>query len=106
MGLERQPYTPLLFFFTDTATTELYTLSLHDALPLSNRSRNNSWTLRIDSLSAGIPFPRCWAKGASLPSVENCRRRGPLHRHAALITSTGFDDHDRPESVITFHRIG
>src|SRR5712671_4951081 len=72
--------------------------------PLSNRSRNNSRILRIDSLSAGILFPRCWAKGASLPSVENCRRRGPLHRHAASIPSTGFDDHDRPESVITFHR--
>src|SRR2546421_3301367 len=26
------------FFFNDTATTEIYTLSLHDALPISNRS--------------------------------------------------------------------
>src|SRR2546426_2318727 len=26
---------PLLFFFNDTATTEIYTLSLHDALPIS-----------------------------------------------------------------------
>src|SRR6266550_2844720 len=25
-----------LFFFNDTATTEIYTLSLHDALPISN----------------------------------------------------------------------
>src|SRR2546426_12752616 len=25
----------LLFFFNDTATTEIYTLSLHDALPIS-----------------------------------------------------------------------
>src|SRR5438034_2416764 len=25
---------PLLFFFNDTATTEIYTLSLHDALPI------------------------------------------------------------------------
>src|SRR2546426_1136505 len=25
------------FFFNDTATTEIYTLSLHDALPISNR---------------------------------------------------------------------
>src|SRR5438477_8232363 len=25
------------FFFTDTATTEIYTLSLHDALPISPR---------------------------------------------------------------------
>src|SRR5260370_23145391 len=28
-------YTPIpLFFFNDTATTEIYTLSLHDALPI------------------------------------------------------------------------
>ena len=27
------------FFFTDTATTEIYTLSLHDALPISKFSR-------------------------------------------------------------------
>src|SRR5438067_11601496 len=26
------------FFFNDTATTEIYTLSLHDALPISERS--------------------------------------------------------------------
>src|SRR4028119_2540893 len=25
------------FFFNDTATTEIYTLSLHDALPISNK---------------------------------------------------------------------
>ena len=25
----------ILFFFNDTATTEIYTLSLHDALPIS-----------------------------------------------------------------------
>src|SRR2546430_8879983 len=27
----------MLFFFNDTATTEIYTLSLHDALPISRR---------------------------------------------------------------------
>src|SRR2546430_17644294 len=26
---------PMFFFFNDTATTEIYTLSLHDALPIS-----------------------------------------------------------------------
>ena len=26
----------LFFFFNDTATTEIYTLSLHDALPISS----------------------------------------------------------------------
>src|SRR2546430_13231195 len=28
----------IFFFFNDTATTEIYTLSLHDALPISGRS--------------------------------------------------------------------
>src|SRR5438552_15811001 len=31
--------TRILFFFNDTATTEIYTLSLHDALPISSRNR-------------------------------------------------------------------
>src|SRR2546425_12062049 len=31
-----------LFFFNDTATTEIYTLSLHDALPISCRARSGS----------------------------------------------------------------
>src|SRR2546429_5115792 len=29
------------FFFNDTATTEIYTLSLHDALPISLRRRKS-----------------------------------------------------------------
>src|ERR1041384_8788425 len=29
----------LFFFFNDTATTEIYTLSLHDALPISDLAR-------------------------------------------------------------------
>src|SRR2546430_13663665 len=28
------------FFFNDTATTEIYTLSLHDALPISHQHRS------------------------------------------------------------------
>src|SRR5215813_2318331 len=35
------------FFFNDTATTEIYTLSLHDALPISIPSRlSPSWICR------------------------------------------------------------
>src|SRR2546427_13202453 len=32
----------IFFFFNDAATTEIYTLSLHDALPISG------WTTRAD----------------------------------------------------------
>src|SRR3712207_7580582 len=31
-------YSVIFFFFNDTATTEIYTLSLHDALPISARN--------------------------------------------------------------------
>src|SRR2546421_9467175 len=33
---------PLLFFFNDTATTEIYTLSLHDALPITSELQSRS----------------------------------------------------------------
>src|SRR2546422_11752520 len=40
MACRQCPFTSccLSFFFNDTATTEIYTLSLHDALPISSRS--------------------------------------------------------------------
>src|SRR5436190_14763033 len=39
----------LLFFFTDTATTEIYTLSLHDALPIC------AWPCAIRSPAPSTP---------------------------------------------------
>src|SRR6266498_887771 len=44
------PLSPLFFFFNDTATTEIYTLSLHDALPISAASAPR-WT--------SAPTPTC-----------------------------------------------
>src|SRR6266700_7193253 len=32
-----------VFFFNDTATTEIYTLSLHDALPISRTHECEDW---------------------------------------------------------------
>src|SRR2546422_2696081 len=40
----------MFFFFNDTATTEIYTLSLHDALPIS-------WTLHRASAGGARPIP-------------------------------------------------
>ena len=36
------------FFFNDPATTEIYTLSLHDALPISRDSAGIFWTIAAD----------------------------------------------------------
>src|SRR6266481_9407999 len=40
------------FFFNDTATTEIYTLSLHDALPISNAAAGRT---NDSTASAAIP---------------------------------------------------
>src|SRR3712207_8136290 len=52
------------FFFNDTATTEIYTLSLHDALPISPACR--SWTWR----------PRC-ARCSPPATIAALDRRRP-----------------------------
>src|SRR3989442_1413376 len=38
-----------IFFFNDTATTEIYTLSLHDALPISHRGAGRRGRRRLDA---------------------------------------------------------
>src|SRR5258706_14075567 len=47
------------FFFNDTATTEIYTLSLHDALPISSRCFRNS-TVRSWRCCCGIRRAPAW----------------------------------------------
>src|SRR6266496_6128098 len=48
------------FFFNDTATTEIYTLSLHDALPIWPTLHGN-----------GLKMP--WCRGASWPDRKSTR---------------------------------
>src|SRR2546427_9604295 len=47
----------MIFFFNDTATTEIYTLSLHDALPISS-SPFCSFTERAFSSNTSTLRPR------------------------------------------------
>src|SRR2546430_8789763 len=50
----------IFFFFNDTATTEIYTLSLHDALPISTRGRVGCRCLRVQQKSA--PSQAAWRR--------------------------------------------
>src|SRR5256885_6917643 len=52
--LHRPSPISFFFFFNDTATTEIYTLSLHDALPIS---RDRRWNARLRVHGQG-PFER------------------------------------------------
>src|SRR5258707_15528091 len=55
------------FFFNDTATTEIYTLSLHDALPISRE--RGSRRLRVHALARGVRGPA--ARGSPGRSEEH-----------------------------------
>src|SRR2546422_3602644 len=57
------------FFFNDTATTEIYTLSLHDALPICSRE-NRTLRLRCITTSRCKAFPAPPASPATTPRVR------------------------------------
>src|SRR5688572_31180874 len=46
------------FFFTDTATTEIYTLSLHDALPIWRRLTAGQVSMNPPARQTGEPIER------------------------------------------------
>src|SRR2546422_11308789 len=47
----------LFFFFNDTATTEIYTLSLHDALPISVSGLQSPRPRPLDPVRAPLRSP-------------------------------------------------
>src|SRR2546423_13242525 len=84
----------IFFFFNDTATTEIYTLSLHDALPISREPQRLDGTqrgrrtahrgnLQGPSGSADRPTHQSGAPAparelaAQLPAAGAVRRAGP-----------------------------
>src|SRR3712207_8012922 len=65
-----------LFFFNDTATTEIYTLSLHDALPICC-PRGAGSPRRRDGRGEAAPSPARW-RGAR-PGRRAARGRSEEH---------------------------
>src|SRR5258708_10188419 len=73
----------MFFFFNDTATTEIYTLSLHDALPISFCPasvwpRSPFSTDRSPPTAQSVRRPKCCAHGnagSTSSSAPRCRRR-------------------------------
>src|SRR2546425_1315800 len=63
-------FTVFFFFFNDTATTEIYTLSLHDALPIYRRQR-----CRAPHAHRAAAGPRrgCARRGDARPDLRDRR---------------------------------
>src|SRR5258705_9319382 len=53
-------YRSIYFFFNDTATTEIYTLSLHDALPIYRHDQSGypEMTLRVHIMPPPVRYER------------------------------------------------
>src|SRR3989475_5818528 len=87
------PHTSLstLFFFNDTATTEIYTLSLHDALPISkstaSRARSKLLTLNSDISQLPSPRNRAMAGWSAGYQAAIARFRGRSEEHTSELQS-------------------
>src|SRR5256885_17187731 len=90
----RSPHSPrarvfIFFFFNDTATTEIYTLSLHDALPISSSTVRHA-ACRVPSSTA--PSARMWARSeehtSELQSPCNLVCRLLLEKKKIVISDT------------------
>src|SRR5690348_17693206 len=67
------------FFFNDTATTEIYTLSLHDALPISTLSASTSFQRWKAPGAHSQPRPRAASTKPSIVPSSRARERSEEH---------------------------
>src|SRR5258705_8851899 len=70
----------LFFFFNDTATTEIYTLSLHDALPISRAARAAAVLTLVGALNLPIiKFSVDWWNTLHQPADRKSTRLNSSH---------------------------
>src|SRR3712207_6870932 len=69
-------HTFLFFFFNDTATTEIYTLSLHDALPILAAKRDEPWMGCVSAPGPRSRESRSSGRGRYTASGRTGRRVG------------------------------
>src|SRR4029434_11361988 len=82
----------LYFFFNDTATTEIYTLSLHDALPIYTHTHTH--TQRAERICRNIQVARSEEHTSELQSHLNLVCRLLLEKtQNKLRTRHGRDTH-------------
>src|SRR2546422_6938936 len=74
----------MLFFFNDTATTEIYTLSLHDALPICVYYRD----VRVASLRQWAEIP--WMLRQIRPDLYQDRKSTRLNSSHGYISYAVF----------------
>src|SRR5256885_8690593 len=87
-------YSFFFFFFNDTATTEIYTLSLHDALPICSFYPNNDALLRLVHMYRIKPVGRSEEHTSELQSPCNLVCRLLLEKKKKNLTMSKSSLHD------------
>src|SRR2546427_12644593 len=80
----------LFFFFNDTATTEIYTLSLHDALPISKASGCTTNPGRVQSAAGRHARGRLLANRARYNDSRPDRKSTRLNSSHSQISYAVF----------------
>src|SRR5256885_16429474 len=75
------------FFFNDTATTEIYTLSLHDALPISTRRLDAPTQRRAALKDDAAELARCAARQRRRPEIAREDRKSTRLNSSHLVIS-------------------
>src|SRR5205085_11781286 len=78
----------LLFFFNDPAPTELYPLSLHDALPISRRSSPSGWDRNSSPSAARSGCSRCRPRRPERRVHKYCPTAAPTDRKSTRLNSS------------------
>src|SRR3712207_7230364 len=76
-----------VFFFNDTATTEIYTLSLHDALPICSSNDPAILTETVPYEGSGYGRPPTTGAGCRFHTGERLERAQELHPRSEEHTS-------------------
>src|SRR3989449_5940815 len=114
MSVQRGSATDVLFFFNDTATTEIYTLSLHDALPISLVHPARAFEqqrLRVDvdqEVLALRPHLALEVEGPLGPGEEIVDRFFDLDPHVApqvLLADHSHPDQDFAQLLVALLRL-
>src|SRR2546429_8766939 len=80
------------FFFNDTATTEIYTLSLHDALPIFRVVYLEAYTDRETKIGLAFkcPIPEFWRRSRKQQRVPKTLRVVVDRKSTRLNSSHGY----------------
>src|ERR1035437_11191280 len=103
LAVRRLTQSSFFFFFNDTATTEIYTLSLHDALPIWPRSHcRTAWPLRSRSRARD---PRSEEHTSELQSRQYlvCRLLLEKKKLAPHAQNTDIDTPKSPLHTTTYY---